>query len=766
MFAFHTEVSFQTFANDDQILKELYKLKTMQTRVFIVHMSAKIGSRLFSNAKEAGMMSEGYVWIMTTGISNSLEELDPGAIEAMQGVLGVKSYVPKTKQLDHFTNRWQVKFQEDNLNMPKTVKINILCLWAYDAASALARAVEDVGDVNSVFLNTDRSSNSIDLDNIRASPIGPKLLQAVSSTKIKGLSGDFSLLGGRLQSSTYQIVNVIGNGCKEIGFWTPERGLTRELNIRYYPDNLKPNLSAIIWPGYASSSPKGWVIPTTGKKLRILVPKRSGFEEFVKVVRDPVTNTTEVTGYCIDVFETVMAKLPYYVPFEYVPFVNPDWTHTPSYEDMIDQVYFQNYDAVVGDITIIANRSLYVDFTQPYSVSGVAMVVPIKDTKKKNAWTFLKPLTRDLWVTTFGFFIFIAFVVWFLEHRNNEEFRGPPLHQVGTSLYYSFITMVFAHRENVVSNLTRFVMVVWMFVVLIITQIYTASLTSMLTVQQLQPIVTDLNELIRNGEYVGYQAGTFVEGLLKKLGFHESKLRSYSNPAQLDEQLSNGSANGGIAAVFDEIPYMNLFLAKYCSKYTMVQPTYKTGGFGFVFPAGSPLVSDVSKAILSVTEGDKMLAIEKKWIVQQDTCLGGNNVATTASLGLDSFWGLFLIAGTASFLALCIFIVIFLYEQRNILTYPDTSIWTKIRILARVFDEKDLKFHTFRKTEQQQGRNGDTPSVHARNAEAVETAPNTDWPPSPSTYSPNTNENSVSSSEGGSPLPDHMPPASDTHATN
>ena len=43
--------------------------------------------------------------------------------------------------------------------------------------------------------------------------------------------------------------------------------------------------------------------------------------------------------------------------------------------------YAQKFDAVVGDITIVAHRSTYVDFTQPYTESGVSMIVPIKDNK-------------------------------------------------------------------------------------------------------------------------------------------------------------------------------------------------------------------------------------------------------------------------------------------------------------------------------------------------------------------------------------------------
>lgn len=87
------------------------------------------------------------------------------------------------------------------------------------------------------------------------------------------------------------------------------------------------------------------------------------------------------------------------------------------------------------------------DFTLPYTESGVSMIVPIKDDKSKKAWVFLKPLTWDLWVTSGCFFIFVGFVVWVLEHRINDDFRGPPHHQIGTSFWYSFSTMVFAHSK-------------------------------------------------------------------------------------------------------------------------------------------------------------------------------------------------------------------------------------------------------------------------------------------------------------------------------
>ncbi|XP_059658211.1 glutamate receptor 2.7-like [Cornus florida] len=727
-------------ATDDQIAAELYKLMTMPTRVFIVHMLHPLGSRLFTKAKEVGMMSDGYVWIMTNGITNLLSSLDTSVIDSMQGVLGVKPYVPRTKELKNFEVRLRRKFQQENPTV-LDAKLSVFGLWAYDAATALAIAAEKVfGATNSTSTigyqkaNTS-AGNYTDLETFGVSQHGPMLLKELLGTKLRGLSGDFHIVDGQLQSSAFQIVNVIGNGEKGIGFWTPGKGITREWNSTSTSRN---NLGTIIWPGDTTSLPKGWVIPTNEKKLRIGVPVKHGFIEFVKVEPNNQTNTTKVTGFCIDIFDVVMASLPYPVPYEYMPFMKPDG----SYNELVQQVFLGIYDAVVGDITVIANRSQFVDYTLPYIESGISLVVPIKDNKRKNAWVFLKPLTWELWLITFCSFVFIGFVIYVLEHRINEDFRGPPSHQVGMIFWFSFSTMVFAHKEKVLSNLARFVVIIWVFVVLILTQSYTASLTSMLTVQHLQPTVTNINELVKKGESVGYQKGSFILELLKK-NFDESKLMIYNTSEELHELFKKGSGNGGIAAAVDEFPYMKLFLRKYCSKYTMVQPTNKTDGFGFVFPIGSPLIPDVSRAILKVTQEDKMVEIERKWFGDQSSCPDLNTLISSDSLGLESFWGLFIIAGIASTSALIVHISLFLYEHRHVLSRfePKTSIWRKITVMVRYFDEKDLSSHTFRKSELRDrnsshgvdGMNANCPPTPS--SFSLHASPHPNGPPSPSSFS-------------------------------
>lgn len=144
------------------------------------------------------------------------------------------------------------------------------------------------------------------------------------------------------------------------------------------------------------------------------------------------------------------------------------------------------------------------------------------------------------------------------------------------------VCILFVAEEKIISNLSRFVLTVWMFVVLVLTSSFTANLTSMLTVQKLHPIVSDISALITSGEYIGYRTGSFLSQLLEYKKFDSSKIRNYSSFEDFDQALSKGSKNGGVSAIVSEIPDAKLFLERYCGKYTMIGPIHELAGFGFV----------------------------------------------------------------------------------------------------------------------------------------------------------------------------------------
>ncbi|KAL1533164.1 glutamate receptor 2.7-like isoform X3 [Salvia divinorum] len=291
----------------------------------------------------------------------------------------------------------------------------------------------------------------------------------------------------------------------------------------------------------------------------------------------------------------------------------------------------------------------------------------------------MKPLTTGLWLTIGAFFIFIGCVVWVLEHRVNKHFQGPPGKQVGMIFWFSFSTLVYAHREKVKNNLTRFVVIVWVCVVLVLTSSYTASLASMLTMQQFKSTY-----MINKGEYVGFQTGSLIAGFSSSIILGDYNIRRYSSFEEYDEGLSKGTRNGGVAAIVDEIPYLRLFLSTHYHKYIMIDRKYtRASVFGFAFRKSSPLVSDFSTAILNLKEDGKIDMITRRWLGPEGYYGDG-----LESLDLDRFTGLFLIVGVSSSTALAIFFSTFLYQNQHILA-SSGSVKKKLHDLARAFFVKE-----------------------------------------------------------------------------
>ncbi|KAF7020368.1 hypothetical protein CFC21_033479 [Triticum aestivum] len=633
----------------DRIDAELYKLMTMQTRVFIVHMLPADAARLFARASAIGMLTEGYVWMVTDDIGIALDVLPQHTTETMLGVVGFRPYVAKSTRItgfmDRFVTRYRAKYHQDP--DVRVAKPTMFQYWAYDVVWAIASATEKSKRPRSLNLGSTTGYMGKLVDDLQPSPAGPELLASIIGGEFYGLAGRFRFVDRHLPVPQYEIVNVIEEKIRRIGFWSPGYGLSAFLNSSTRPGQARRRakagqvLRAVIWPGDSITVPRGWDFPANGKILQIAVPVRRDFKVFVKV-ENPNSSMQSVTGYCIDVFEAAVKKLPYALPFKYMPY---DCAN--SYDKLVSQVYFKTYDGAVGDVTIIANRTRYVDFTVPYTESGVSMLVLArKDEDEPTMWIFLKPLTTDLWIAMVVFIVFTGLVVCTIEKPVNDQVQGSKWKQLNTYFYFAFSTGTSTHDQKFKSLQSKVIMVSWCFVLLVIVQSYTASLSSMLTAKRLQPLVTDPMQLLHKGDYVGYQNGSFVHSMLRRLHFEDRQMMSFSTREEYADALRKGSKEGGVSAIFDETPYINSFLLLYGKDFQKVGPIDRTVGFGFAFPKGSPLVEDLSKAMLNLIEGSEGSDIERKWFGDRILSLDYGSPDTSFSrLSSRSFKGLFIING-------------------------------------------------------------------------------------------------------------------------
>ncbi|XP_023767390.1 glutamate receptor 3.6 [Lactuca sativa] len=644
-------------ATKTDISDVLVQVALMESRILVVHTYPQYGLDILEVARNLDMLGSGYVWITTNWLSTIIDISSPlpsKTIDVMQGFITLRTYTKDSKLTRKFASEWR--------NMTN-YGLSTFCLYAYDTVWLLAHALDSFFDKGgNISFSKDPKLQALpgemlNFDSLSIFNGGKLLLQEILNVKMKGLTGAIEFTSDKnLLFPAFEVLNVIGTGVRRIGYWSNSSGLS---TIRPDKVNTKPSdhqsssselLHAVIWPGQIIQKPRGWVFPDSGKQLKIGVPNRVSFQEFVGQSKD----SDSFKGHCIDVFTSAVNLLPYAVPYKFHSY--GDGVKNPSNTELLTLINSGVYDAVVGDIAITTNRTRIADFTQPFIESGLVVVVPVRRSSS-STWAFLKPFSPLMWSVSGIFFLVIGAVVWILEHRVNDEFRGPPRKQLVTVLWFSFSTLFSSHRENTLSTLGRIVLILWLFVVLIINSSYTASLTSILTVQKLSSPIKGIESLMMIKDPIGYQENSFVRNyLVGELGINSDRLIPLSLPEDYEKALKDGPHNGGVAAVVDERAYIELFLSSRC-EFSIVGQEFTKNGWGFAFPRDSPLAADMSTAILKLSENGELQRIHDKWLLRS-ACSSQGTQFEVDKLELTSFKGLFLICGLACFLALLIYFVL------------------------------------------------------------------------------------------------------------
>ncbi|PHU17579.1 Glutamate receptor 3.1 [Capsicum chinense] len=217
--------------------------------------------------------------------------------------------------------------------------------------------------------------------------------------------------------------------------------------------------------------------------------------------------------------------------------------------------------------------------------------------------------------------------------------------------------------ENTLSTLGHCVLIFGLFVVLIINSNCTAGLTPILTVQKLTSGIEGIDSLISSLDPVGLQVGSFAYNyLIEELSVPQSWLQIIKSEDEYVSTLQKGPQGGGVAAIVNELPYVERFLSNNkCIFRTVGQECTKSGWgfidvnvFGQAFQRDSPLAIDLSTANLQLSENGELQRIHDKWL-SNNGCSSQNDQVDDTRLSLKSFWGLYVLCGGACLIALVVF---------------------------------------------------------------------------------------------------------------
>jgi polar amino acid transport system substrate-binding protein len=269
-------------------------------------------------------------------------------------------------------------------------------------------------------------------------------------------------------------------------------------------------------------------------------------------------------------------------------------------QGLIDGVANGKFDIAVAALTVTAARERVVDFTEPFYATGLGIAVRAGD---EASWL---PVIRTM--TSFGFAqavlalvglaLVTGLVVWLIERRHNEHFGGGLAKGVSAGVWWSTVAMTQRHTGDSGPQTLpgRVVAIVWMIVSIIVIAVFTASVTSVLTIRHLQGTVHEVSDL--SSVRVGAVAGTSTEDTLSHLRI---AYRTFPTPQDGLRALRSRSID---AFVYDKPLLAWLIRQSFSSSIELIDKTFDAQEYAFALPSDSPLRKAVNVAVLDAARSE------------------------------------------------------------------------------------------------------------------------------------------------------------------
>jgi polar amino acid transport system substrate-binding protein len=265
----------------------------------------------------------------------------------------------------------------------------------------------------------------------------------------------------------------------------------------------------------------------------------------------------------------------------------------PTVQGLIDGVATGKFDVAVAALTVTAARSQVLDFTDPFYVTGLGIAIPAGG---EVSWM---PIIRTM--TSFGFAqaimalialaLAVGLLVWFFERRHNEHFGGSVTRGLSSGVWWSTVAMTQRSTGSVDPRTMpgRIVAILWMVGSVITVAVFTASLTSALTIKHLQGVVHGVGDL--SNVHVGAVGGTSTEETLARLRI---SYRSFDTPQDGLKALHQNAID---AFVYDKPLLGWLVQQDFSSSIELVDATFDPQQYAFALPNGSSRRKAINVAI-------------------------------------------------------------------------------------------------------------------------------------------------------------------------
>lgn len=306
-------------------------------------------------------------------------------------------------------------------------------------------------------------------------------------------------------------------------------------------------------------------------------------------------------GYSVELWQDVATRIG--VPFEFQEFRN--------LEKLLEALEQRSID-VIPSLPVRERLEAVMDFSQSYLKSGLAIAVPAEGVE--YAW-------RRIFGTIFSFHSLkaVAFlmvlstiagvIVWrFEKGRNSEMFGGGHIKGIGHGIWWAMVTMSTVGYGDLAPKTLggRTVALVWMFFSIVFIAVFTASITTSLTISELNGKVRGFGDLysVRTGSIPGSEGFDF----LTKQGV--SVISCDSILAGM-EALTSGRID---AFVLNEQLLRYLAKKDFPGRVQVLPGTFDEYFVSIALQQNSPLRKPINKALLSLMNTQQWTEIGHRYV--------------------------------------------------------------------------------------------------------------------------------------------------------
>jgi polar amino acid transport system substrate-binding protein len=276
----------------------------------------------------------------------------------------------------------------------------------------------------------------------------------------------------------------------------------------------------------------------------------------------------------------------------------------------LDMVADRIADVAVGPISITAERSERVRFTQPYFYSSLGILTSARGTLLDRFAPFLTTAFTSGALALLAVLALVGMLLWIAERRANpEHFPSAGLAGIGNGIWMALVTMTtVGYGDRVPHTFAgRVITGVWMLMSLVIASSLTAFLATAMTLSQMDDSVVETAEELR-GRWVGVVAASTSEDFAA--GFGGRVLPSQA----LEDAVGELEAGDADVVVFDR-PALQYFMNQRPELgLSLSEARYMPQNYGFVANIESPLADDLSLGILRLRESGELDRIEAEWL--------------------------------------------------------------------------------------------------------------------------------------------------------